>query len=243
MLWSGEMGDISVTQRLISDQIFGRKPIPYWILRSGRFSEQDFELITTGAKEIGALPIKIEQQSGLTLSQISARARQIKRQQGLDLLVIDHMHLIKPSGRYAGNRVNELGEISSGLKALAKDLDIAVLALCQLSRAVESREDRKPNLGDLRGSGDIEQDADTVVMLYRESYYLERNKPAESDGEKFAQWAVKVEKAQNKILAIIEKQRNGPIGSVDLFCQISCNAVRDIDHARNETPDQEILKI
>jgi replicative DNA helicase len=227
LLWSGEMGDISLSERMISDLLFSRKPLPYWQLRSGRFAEADFRLVTEAAEEMALLPIRIEQQSSLTLAQISARARQLKRKEGLDLLMVDHLHLVKPSQRYAGNRVYELGETSSGLKALAKDLDCAVVALCQLSRQVEGREDKRPNLGDLRGSGDIEQDADTVIMLYRQAYYLERSQPPESDADKFAKWLADMEKAQNQIEAIIEKQRNGPIGMVKLFCQISCNAIRD----------------
>lgn len=229
MMNSLEMGDISLTQRMISDLMHEMGyPLSYWRMRSGNMSAKDFEKMKDATERLALLPIKIEQQSGLTLSQIGARARQIKRKSGLDLLVVDHLHLIKPTGRYAGNRVNEIGEVTSGLKGLAKDLDVAVLALCQLSRGVEGRDDKRPNLGDLRGSGDIEQDADMVLMLYREAYYLERSKPAESDPHKFGEWLVKMEKAANLIEAIIEKQRNGPIGAVKLFCDIASNAVRDL---------------
>ena len=227
LLWSGEMGDVSLSQRMISDLLFARKPLPYWQLRSGRITEADFGLVRDAAAEMAKLPIRIEQQSSLTLSQIAARARQLKRREGLDLLMIDHLHLIKPSQRYSGNRVYELAETSSGLKALAKDLDIAVVALCQLNRQVEARDTKKPNLGDLRGSGDIEQDADTVIMLYRAAYYLERSQPDPSDGDKYAKWLSDMDHAQHQLEVIVEKQRNGPIGTVRLFCQISCNAVRD----------------
>jgi replicative DNA helicase len=172
------------------------------------------------------LPIRIEQQAGLTLSQIAARARQLKRKEGLDVLMVDHLHLIKPSQRYSGNRVYELAETSAGLKALAKDLNIAVVALCQLNRALEARESKRPSLADLRGSGDIEQDADTVIMLYRAAYYAERGQP-DQQGEKHSKWLLEIERSRNQLEAIVEKQRNGPVGIFRLFCQINCNAIRD----------------
>lgn len=234
LFFSLEMGDVSLTQRMISDELHEMGlTISYWLMRSGRFKPVDFERIQEAAKRIALLPIKIEQRPGLTMAQIAASARQRKRKKGLDLIVVDHLHLIKASNRYAGNKVNELGEISGGLKALAKELDVPVLALCQLSRGVESREDKRPNMSDIRASGDIEQDADVVVMLYREAYYLERSRPDENDGDRFAIWLSKMEKAMNRLDAIIEKQRSGPVGTVELYCKIACNAVRD--RVREET--------
>lgn len=237
-----EMGDQPLTQRMISDVLFDQpgKPLPYWLMRSGRFREEDFTRITDAARRVALLPIRIEQRPAMTVSQIASQARQRKRRHGLDLLVVDHMHLIKPSDRYKGNRVNELGEVTSGLKALGKELDIAVLALCQLSRTLESRDSKKPTMADLRGSGDIEQDADAVVMLYREAYYLERNEPTPGSPESLV-WQDKMEKLFDKLEAIIEKQRNGPIGTVELFCNISCNAVRDVGKEQYlpETPDHQ----
>lgn len=228
MIQSLEMSDTPLTQRMIADEIFDDpgKPIPYWMMRSGRFREEDFARITDAARRIALLPIRIEQRPALTVSQIAAQARQEKRKNGLALLIVDHMHLIRASDRYKGNKVNELGEISGGLKALSKELDIAVLALCQLSRGVEGREDKKPNLSDLRGSGDIEQDADSVVMLYREAYYLQRSEPR-AGTDAALNWMTKMDEAANRLLAIVEKQRNGPVGEVNLFCNITCNAVRD----------------
>jgi replicative DNA helicase len=228
IFFSLEMGDIPLTQRMLADEMFDEKPIAYWLLRAGKFSEQDFQRMTEAAIRIGELPLRIEQQPALTVAQISARARQAKRRGALDLIVVDHLHLVRASERYSGNRVQEIGEVTSGLKALAKELDCAVLALCQLNRGLEGRDDKRPSLSDLRGSGNIEEDADTVAMLYRESYYLERRKPPESDADEFAQWLARMEASSNKLDAIIEKQRNGPIGTVKLFCNIGCNAVRTL---------------
>jgi replicative DNA helicase len=174
------------------------------------------------------LPIRIEEQPGLTMSQIATRARRMKRSpEGLDLLVIDHLDLVKPSGRYQGNKVYELGEITAAAKALAKELKIPVVLLCQLNRAVEQREDRRPVLSDLRSSGSIEQDADVVIFLYREEYYLQHNKP-KADTPEELQWTEKMADAKNKLVAIIAKQRMGPTCPVDLFCDIASNAVRDL---------------
>lgn len=224
-----EMRDTPLTQRMIADQLFDDGiQLPYWKMRSGRISEAEFGTITEAARKIALLPVRIEQRPALTVSQIAAQARQLKRRAGLQVVVVDHLHLVRASERYKGNKVNELGEISSGLKALAKELDVAVVALCQLSRGVEGRDDKRPNLGDLRGSGDIEQDADTVVMLFREAYYLERNEPLQGSPESLP-WTTKMAEAASRLQAIVEKQRNGPIGIVNLFCNIACNAVRDLD--------------
>jgi replicative DNA helicase len=229
-----EMGDVPLMQRMLADEMFEKKAISYWMLRAGRFSESDFELMMQACQRLSELPLRIEQQPGLSVAQISARARQMKRKTGLDFIVVDHLHLVRASDRYAGNRVMEVGEVTSGLKGLAKELDIAVLALCQLSRQVEGRDDKRPGLGDLKWSGEIEQDADTVVMLYRPAYYLERKKPNERDGPEVADWISKMQAVENELELIIEKQRNGPVGIVKAFCNISCNAIRDL--ARQEHP-------
>lgn len=233
LMESLEMTAAPLTQRMISDYVFDDQadPIAYYRMRSGNITEDEFYRIAEGAKHIAKLPIRIEQRPGMTVAQIAATARQRKRRHGLDLLVVDHMQLVKPSDRYKGNRVNELGEVSSGLKALAKELDIAVLALCQLSRTVEGRDDKRPSLADLRGSGEIEQDADAVVMLFREAYYLGRAEPTPGTPEA-QKWMERMELIANKLMALVEKQRNGPIGSIELFCNIGSNAVRDISNER-----------
>ena len=228
MFFSLEMGDVALGQRLLSDIIYGTLPIAYWAIRAGRFSESEFGEITKAAERLAALPIQIEQQPALTVAQIVARARQRKRRHGLSFVIVDHLHLVRPSERYSGHRVEEIGETTRGLKALAKELEVPVLALCQLSRGVEGRDDKRPTLADLRGSGDIEQDADAVAMLYREAYYLERRKPDEQNGDEMARWLGQMEKCRNRLDILIEKQRNGPVGLVPVFCSIAHNVIRDL---------------
>ena len=136
---------------------------------------------------------------------------------------------MRASGRYAGNKVYELGETTAALKALAKEMDIVVLLLCQLSREVEKREDKRPQLADLRSSGSIEQDADTVIFLYRHEYYLSAKEPQVGTPE-YELWQNEIAKCHNKLNAIIAKQRSGPTGSVELFCDIGHNAIRDLSN-------------
>lgn len=237
LYYSLEMSDVALAHRVLSDVLYDQGvKLSYWALRAGKMTEREFEAMADMAKAIASLPIKIEQQPGLTMAQIAARARQHKRRHGLDLLVVDHMHLIRPSERYAGHRVEEIGEVTRGLKGLAKELSIPVLALCQLSRDVEKREDKRPNMADLRGSGDIEQDADVIIMLYREAYYLLRSKPNEANREAFAEWLTECDSSVNKLEAIIEKQRSGPTGTINLFCSIEHNAVRTMARA-DHLPD------
>lgn len=229
MIASLEMSADSLGQRMISDALFDMPGdnVPYSSLRTGNFHERLFKSICDAAEMNCRLPIRIEEQPGLTMSQIATRARRMKRRDGLDILAIDHLDLVKPSGRYMGNKVYELGEITASCKALAKELDIVVILLCQLSREVEKRDDKRPLLSDLRSSGSIEQDADTVIFLYRPSYYLQNNQPKENTPE-YLKWLEAVQDATNKLLAIIAKQRMGPTGPVELFCDIANNAVRDM---------------
>lgn len=217
-----EQGD-----RLIADALFNGGPVTYRSLNAGHFSEVVFGRVTEAAKELGKLPLRIEPQGGQTLGQIAARARLAKHRGGLDFIVIDHLQIIKTTGKFQ-NRVHQIGEITAGLKTLAKELDIVVILLSQLSRALESREDKRPTLNDLRESGDIEQDADVVVMAFRESYYLERRQPAAGTPE-HAVWQTSCLRASNKLELLVEKQRGGPTGTVEVFCNIGCNAVRDLD--------------
>lgn len=238
-----EMNDAALAQRMLADELFDHNPIPYWTIQSGRFSESEFPKIKEAEARLASLPISIEQQASLTVSQIAARARQHHRRYGIDLLVVDHLHLVRPSDRYKGHRVEEIGEITRGLKTIARDLDVPVLALCQLSRAVEGRDDKRPTLADLRGSGDIEQDADVVMMIYREAYYLDRRKPDKSDGDALAKWFAQSEKARNKLEILIEKQRNGPVGPVPTFCSIAHNAVRNLIQTDedDDASDSEVM--
>jgi replicative DNA helicase len=230
-LASLEMGDVSVSDRSLADAAFERnRPIPYYDIANGTLNSAQAERVIEAARQQRDWPLKIDPAPGLTVSQIAARARRHKQtleRQGLRLgpVIVDHMHIVKPSNRYSGARVNEVGEISAALKALAKELDVPVLALAQLSRALESRDDKRPTMADLRDSGTIEQDADAIIFVYREAYYLERSTGANAEQE-----AARVDRlidVKDRLEAIVAKQRNGPTGTVHLFCNIACNAVRD----------------
>lgn len=222
-----EMGDVALTTRMISDEIWRpNRKLSYWQISSGKMREEYFQWVIDAGRRLAEFPIRIEQQPGLTVSQIGARARQYKRRHGLKALFVDHLGLVKPSGRYAGNKVNETGEITTGLKALAKELGIPIFLLCQINRGVEQREDKRPTLSDLRNSGDIEQDADTVMILYRPAYYHAKKEPLAGSAE-FIIWADEMAKIENRLDVAIEKQRSGPVGTVRLFCDIASNAVRD----------------
>ena len=162
-----------------------------------------------------SIPFYIDQSGGISIAQLAARARRLKRQRGLDLLVVDYIQLLSGSKTRPDNRVQELTEITTGLKALAKELNVPILALSQLSRQVEQRDDKRPQLSDLRESGSIEQDADVVLFVYREEYYLENKKPREGT-EEFRDWQTKITEAHGRAEVIIGKQRHGPTGTVEL---------------------------
>lgn len=222
-----EMGDVALTTRMISDEIWRpNRRLSYWQIASGKMREERFQDVIDAGRRLQSLPVRIEQQPGLTIAQIGARARQYKRRHGLKALFVDHLGLVRPSGRYAGNKVNETGEITTGLKALAKELGIPIFLLCQINRGVEQREDKRPTLSDLRNSGDIEQDADTVMILYRPAYYEAKKEPAAGSAE-FIIWSDEMAKIETRLDVAIEKQRSGPVGTVRLFIDIASNAVRD----------------
>jgi replicative DNA helicase len=176
------------------------------------------------SNEMSRVPLYIDDTPGLTVSAIRTRARRLKRQHGLGLIIIDYLQLITGGGRGGSeNRVQEVSEITRGLKILAKELQVPVVALSQLSRAVENRDNKRPMLADLRESGSIEQDADIVMFIYRDEYYLEKDMPAqkpEENSEKFAarydEWQKRLEAAHNVAEVIIAKQRHGPIGTIKL---------------------------
>jgi replicative DNA helicase len=185
-------------------------------IRKGELSNADFLKVVKASQTLSAIPFFIDDTPALTVSALRTRARRLKRQHDLSLIVADYLQLLRPSaGHTPENRVQEISEITRGLKALAKELNVPVLALSQLSRAVEQREDKRPQLADLRESGAIEQDADVVMFIYREEYYLERKKPAENTPE-FEEWFKKSERVHNLAEVNIAKQRNGPIGNVRL---------------------------
>ncbi len=186
--------------------------------RTGQLSENEWEVVATRSAEIAKMPFFIDDTPALSISAIRTRARRMLRKNNLGLLVIDYLQLIRgSSSRSAENRVQEVSEITQGLKAIAKELNIPVIALSQLSRAVEQREDKRPQLSDLRESGSIEQDADVVAFIYRDSYYKERLRPPENEVDKFQKWKSEMQQVAHKAEFIIAKQRNGPVGSVELF--------------------------
>jgi replicative DNA helicase len=185
-------------------------------LRKGEIDAADFAKVREAAIEIQESPFYIDDTGGLSLAKLTARARRLKRRSGLDLIVVDYLQLVTASeGKQAQGRVQEVSEITMGLKALAKELSVPVLALSQLSRQVEQREDKRPQLSDLRESGSIEQDADAVMFVYRESYYLGRAEPREGSPEHLT-WQEEMDKLRHVAEVIIGKQRHGPIGTVKL---------------------------
>jgi len=186
--------------------------------RTGQINEHEWEVIAMRSAEISKMPFFIDDTPALSISAIRTRARRMVRKNNLSLLVIDYLQLIRGvSKRSSENRVQEISEITQGLKAIAKEFNIPVMALSQLSRAVEQREDKRPQLSDLRESGSIEQDADVVAFIYRDSYYLERKRPPENEVEKLHEWSQQMQEMTHKAEVIIAKQRNGPVGSVHLF--------------------------
>lgn len=183
-------------------------------IRRGDMTEAEFRRFVEAAKSLQTCPLYIDDTPALPIAQVAARARRLKRTQGLDVLMVDYLQLLRGSSKE--NRVQEVSEITQGLKAIAKELNIPVIALSQLSRQVENRDDKRPQLSDLRESGSIEQDADVVMFVFREEYYREREKPGDHDMEAMAKWQAIMEKVHGKAEVIIGKQRHGPIGTVEL---------------------------
>ena len=203
-----------------AEQLAGRilaetSEVPSYQIRSGDMTEDEFRRFVEAANKLESCPLYIDDTPALPISQLAARARRLQRTHGLDCLIVDYLQLVRPANA-KDNRVNEVSEITQGLKAIAKELDIPVIALSQLSRQVEGRDDKRPQLADLRESGSIEQDADVVMFVYRAEYYHERKKPDEGDSDKMAEWMAKSEELHGKAEVIIGKQRHGPIGTIEL---------------------------
>lgn len=226
-----EMDADKLAARAVTDIAFDQGlKVPYQELITGQVDEESIKKLRTANEKLHDMPLIIEEQSGLTLGDIRIKLEimmQTMEKMGkpLELLMIDHLGLIKASNRYAGNRNNEIAEMTSGLKSLAREYDIAVVLLSQLNRSLEQQADKRPMLSSLRDSGAIEQDADTIILLYRESYYLGREKT--DDPSKQAEIAAKLLDCENKLEFSIAKQRNGPVTSVDLFVDIACSSVRN----------------
>ncbi|MCC1480489.1 replicative DNA helicase [Roseibaca sp. Y0-43] len=208
--FSLEMSAEQLAARILSEAA----EVPSEQIRRGDMSEAEFRRFVEAAKALESCPLYIDDTPALPISQVAARARRLKRTHGLDVLMVDYLQLLRGSSKES--RVQEVSEITQGLKAIAKELNIPVIALSQLSRNVESREDKRPQLSDLRESGSIEQDADVVMFVYRDEYYREREKPGEDELDKMAAWKAKMEQVHGKAEVIIGKQRHGPIGTVEL---------------------------
>lgn len=233
MLFSLEMTNREVSARALSDLSFNRDaPIPYKFATDGSMTDRQHAIWSATAAKYETMPLVIDDQRALTISEISARARaqkaEFEREGGsLDIVVVDHLGLIRASDRYRGNKVQEVGEISDGLATLAKDLDVAVVALSQLNRGTEGRENKRPSLADLRNSGDLEQDAHVVCFAYRESYYLDRMKCDPGSQEELDRQC-RLDACRDVVELLVAKNRNGPTETITLFCNLACNAVRDI---------------
>ncbi len=211
-LFSLEMSAEQLATRIIAEQ----STIPSERIRRGKIDEDEFNRLVEVSRELQSLPLYIDDTGGLTIAQVAARARRLKRQRGLGLIVLDYLQLLAGSSRKAAEgRVQEVTEITVGLKALAKELNVPIIALSQLSRQVENRDDKRPQLADLRESGSIEQDADVVMFVYREEYYLQRKEPRPGTPE-HQTWQDEMNQVMGLAEVIIGKQRHGPTGTVQL---------------------------
>jgi replicative DNA helicase len=209
--FSLEMSAEQLATRIVAEQ----SGVSSSHIRRGSLDERQFAKVVEASREMARIPLFIDQTGGLSIAQLTARARRLKRQRGLDLLIIDYLQLLQGSGKGQANRVQEITEITTGLKALAKELAVPVIALSQLSRQVEARDDKRPQLADLRESGSIEQDADVVMFVYRDEYYLKGKMPKEGT-EEFFKWQAEMEQVAGVAEVIIGKQRHGPTGTVAL---------------------------
>jgi len=235
-VFSLEMSAEQLATRLLSAEA----GVPSDQLRRGRLTEEEFQRVVEASQRLAARPLFIDDSPALSVAALRSRARRLARTHGLSLIVVDYLQLLRGTGAYAqANRVQEVSEITQALKAVAKELDVPVLALSQLSRAVEAREDRRPQLADLRESGSIEQDADVVMFVYRDEYYVARAEPRPRDNEseekfqeRYQRWAQRLEEVHNKAEIIIAKQRNGPIGVVHCQFDASFGRFRNLETAQ-----------
>ena len=222
--FSLEMSSEQLSTRILAEQ----SRIKSNDIRTGKISEEQFDKFIETSKNISELPLYIDETPAISIAALSNRARRIKRLYGLDMVVVDYIQLMKASNFREG-RVQEISEITQGLKALAKELSVPVLALSQLSRAVEHRDDKKPQLSDLRESGSIEQDADVVMFVYREAYYLQGKEPRPATVE-HAEWQAKMNDISHLAEIIIGKQRHGPTGNVMLEFEAMFTKFKDLQN-------------
>lgn len=238
LYFSLEMPTTALAARCLSDLAWrSDRQVPYAAALSKRITDEQIAALGEAAAYWSCLPIAIDDQRGLTMAEIAARTRAEAQRferdgKSLGLVIVDHLGLIRPSGRYAGNKVQETGEISDALATLAKDQNVAVLALHQLNRGTEARDNKRPTLADLRNSGDIEQDADVVCFAFREAYYLERQKYDPGSQEELQRLA-ELEAREHTLEILIAKNRNGPTKAVTLFCDMASNVIRDLARERS----------
>jgi replicative DNA helicase len=238
-IFSLEMSAEQLATRLLSEEarVSGDR------IRRGDIGEREMGEFIRASRELQTLPIFIDDTPAITLSALRTRCRRLQRTRGLDLIVVDYLQLMRPSpGTKPESRVLEISQITQGLKAIAKELSVPVLALSQLSRAVESREDKRPQLSDLRESGSIEQDADVVLFIYRDEYYLAQREPkptgieGRDEADRMAKfeaahdaWKQRMAEAHNRADLIIAKQRHGPTGTLPLFFEAEFTRFGDLD--------------
>jgi len=222
--FSLEMSSEQLSTRILAEQ----SRIKSNDIRRGKISEEEFDKFIETSKNISELPLYIDETPAISIAALSNRARRIKRIYGLDLVVVDYIQLMR-AANFKEGRVQEISEITQGLKALAKELSVPILALSQLSRAVEQRDNRKPQLSDLRESGSIEQDADVVMFVYREAYYLERQEPRPATVE-HAEWQANMSEVSNLAEIMISKQRHGPTGNIMLEFEAMFTKFKDLQN-------------
>ena len=232
-IFSLEMSAEQLATRLLSEEarVSGER------IRRGEIGQKEFDRFVQVSRELATLPLHIDDTPAITLSALRTRCRRLARTKGLSLIVIDYLQLMRPTvGTKPESRVQEVSQITQGLKAIAKELEVPVLALSQLSRSVESREDKRPQLSDLRESGSIEQDADAVMFIYRDEYYLQQRAPKQMayDSEDKYQaamdkWQRDMDQVHNKAELLLEKQRHGPTGKIDLFFEGEFTRFADLD--------------
>ena len=226
--FSLEMSSEQLAMRIIATE----SNISVHKINRGMTTAQELERIARGTLELSQTPLVIDSRGGISIAKLMARARRMKRRYGIGLLVVDYLQLLAGSKKGDGNRVQEVTEITTGLKALAKELSIPIIALSQLSRQVENREDKRPQLSDLRESGSIEQDADVVMFVFREEYYVEKVKPDDGDADKFLDWQERLLRVKGKAEVIIGKHRHGPTSTVQMAFQ--ADVTRFANLARHE---------
>lgn len=227
---SQEMAKNELANRVLSSIVYDSGAVSFFHIGRAEVSYAQLDRIFQAVHAQSGLPIHGDDASGLTLQDVSNRARQLKAQRKIQVLIVDYLGLMRATDRYKGQRVNEVGEISTGLKQLAKELGICVIALHQLSRDVEKRDDKRPVLSDLRDSGNIEQDADVVLFLFREVYYLEQDLRAADPGSAdFIKLQDEVHAKRFALEMIFAKNRGGPTGTADMWIDVASNVMRGND--------------